>query len=174
MAGATVRPDFCPQPHRWGHSQTGVCLLFPSLRGGIHCGVVWPIWATCTLPGLWRWVSGVLAGVDRKVHRGGRGRLSSLFLQRSASGGALQHREGVRPAGGMDPQKHSVERWVFAPCKQVPWQEMVPFGILAGGWAREMALVSAFVPRGAELCRPRLNNSPSHCPPALPFSKQSC
>ena len=42
------------------------------------------------------------------MHRGGRGRLSSLFLQRS-SGGALRHQEGVRPAaGGMDPQKHSV------------------------------------------------------------------
>ena len=39
------------------------------------------------------------------------------------------------------------QRWVFARSKQVPWQELVPFGILAGGWAREMALMSAFVPR---------------------------
>ena len=31
-----------------------------------------------------------------------------LFLWRSALGGALRHREGVRPSGGMDPQKHSV------------------------------------------------------------------
>ena len=66
------------------------------------------------------------------------------------------------------------QRRVFAWCKQVPWQELVPFGILAGGWAREMALVSAFVPCQAELCHPELNNSPSRCPPALPFSKQSC
>ena len=51
---------------------------------------------------------------------------------------------------------------------------MVPFGILAGGWVREMALASAFVPRQAELWRPGLNTSPSHCPPALPFSEQSC
>ena len=43
-----------------------------------------------------------------QVHRGGRGRLSSLFLWISASGWALRHREGVRPAGGMDPQKHSI------------------------------------------------------------------
>ena len=43
--------------------------------------------------------------------------------------------------------------WVFAWCKQVPWQELVPFGILAGGWVREMALASAFVPPQAELCR---------------------
>ena len=51
--------------------------------------------------------------------------------------------------------------WVFARCKQVPWRELVPFGILAGGWVREMALASAFVPRHAELCCLRLNNSPS-------------
>ena len=46
------------------------------------------------------------------MHWGGRGRLSSLFLRRSTSGGALWHREAVRPASGgmgpMDPQKHSV------------------------------------------------------------------
>ena len=63
--------------------------------------------------------------------------------------------------------------WVFERCKQVPWQEPVPFGILAGGWAREMALASAFVPHEAELCRLGLNNSPSRCPPALPLSEQS-
>ena len=40
--------------------------------------------------------------------------------------------------------------WVFALCKQVPWQELVPFGILAGEWAREM-LASAFVPCQTEL-----------------------
>ena len=34
------------------------------------------------------------------MHRGRRGRLSSLFLRRSASGGALRHQEGVRPAEG--------------------------------------------------------------------------
>ena len=47
------------------------------------------------------------------------------------------------------------QRWVFVPSEQVPWQELVPFGILAGGWAREMALVSAFVPSQTELCFPR-------------------
>ena len=46
------------------------------------------------------------------------------------------------------------QRWVFPGSKQVPWQELVPFGILAGEWAREMALASAFVPRQAELCCP--------------------
>ena len=46
------------------------------------------------------------------------------------------------------------QSWVFARSEQVPWQELVPFGILAEGWAREMALASAFVPRQTELCRP--------------------
>ena len=66
------------------------------------------------------------------------------------------------------------QSWVFAQSEQVPWQELVPFGILSGGWAGEMALASAFFPCQAELCRPGLNNSPSRCPPALPFSEQSC
>ena len=46
-------------------------------------------------------------------------------------------------------------RWVFAQSKQVPWRELVPFGILAGGWVREMALARAFVPCQTELCYPR-------------------
>ena len=45
------------------------------------------------------------------------------------------------------------QSWVFALLEQVPWQELVPFGILAGGSAGEMALASAFVPHQTELCR---------------------
>ena len=66
------------------------------------------------------------------------------------------------------------QSWVFARSQQVPWQELVLFGILAGGWAGEMALAFTFVPRQAELCCPGLNNSPSLCPPAFPLSEQSC
>ena len=44
------------------------------------------------------------------MHRGGRGRLSSLCLRWSPVGGALLHLEGGRPIRGMDPQKHSVGR----------------------------------------------------------------
>ena len=64
--------------------------------------------------------------------------------------------------------------WVFVGSKQVPWQELVPFGNLAGGWVREMALASAFVPHQTELCCPGLSNSSSLCPPAFPLSKQRC
>ena len=63
------------------------------------------------------------------------------------------------------------QRWVFVRCKQVPWQELVPFGILAGGWAREMALVSAFVPRQAELCHLGLNDSPVVLHPSRSLSR---
>ena len=42
------------------------------------------------------------------MYRGTRGRLSSLFLQWSSTGGDLRHHEGGRPVRGMDPQKHSV------------------------------------------------------------------
>ena len=62
------------------------------------------------------------------------------------------------------------QRWVFVPCKQVPWQELVSFGILTGGWAGEMALASAFVPRQTELCHPgaqQLSLPLSSSPPVL-------
>ena len=65
------------------------------------------------------------------------------------------------------------QSWVFALSEQVPWQELVPFGIWAGGWAREMALASAFVTQKTELCVRGLSNSPSPCPLAFPVSEQS-
>ena len=93
-----------PPAHRWGHSQTGVCLLFPSPRGGIHCGVAWPIWATCTLPGLWCWGSGVLAGVGRQGARGAGG----AGLARFSLGDPLQ--EG--PCGSRRESDPLTEVWL--------------------------------------------------------------
>ena len=108
-----------------------------------------------------------------KLHRGWRGEAQLAFPSEICFGtGPVALGEGQTRCwrdGSTEAQL-----WVFAQCKQVPWQELVPFGILAGGWAREMALVSAFVPHQAVLCHLGLNNSPSHCPAALPFSKQSC
>ena len=114
----------------------------------------------------------VLAGVDRQGAQGQEGQAQLTF--------PLEIRFGRGPAapGGSQTRwrdgSAEAQLWVFAWCKQVPWQELVPFGILAGGWAREMALASIFAPRQAEFCCPGFNNSPSHCPPALPFSGQSC
>ena len=86
-------------------------------------------------------------------------------------GGALQHRERGRPIGGMDPQKHSVGYL----CGASKFGELVPFGVLAGGWERERVLASTFVARGAEICLLGLNNSLSWHPLALPaLQEQSC
>ena len=60
------------------------------------------------------------------------------------------------------------QSWVFAGIKQVPWQELVLFGILAGGWAGEMALASAFVPRQTEHCRPGAQQLSLPLSPSLP------
>ena len=79
----------------------------------------------------------------------------------------------MAPGGSQTPWRDAsaeAHRWVFAWCKQVPWQELVPFGILAGGWAREMALARAFVPHQAELCRrgaQQLSLPLSSSPPVL-------
>ena len=64
------------------------------------------------------------------MHRGGRSRLSSLFLWRSASGGALRHQEGVRPAGGMDPQKHSFG--CLCGASKFPGRNRFPLGFSLG------------------------------------------
>ena len=61
-----------------------------------------------------------------------------------AAGGSQIH---CRRFGSAEAQS-----WVFARSEQIPWQELVLFGILAGGWAGEMALASAFVPHQTELC----------------------
>ena len=68
------------------------------------------------------------------------------------------------------------QSWAFARREQVPWQELVPFGILAGGWAREMALVSAFVPHQTELCRQGAQQLSLPLCSSLPalLSEQSC
>ena len=66
------------------------------------------------------------------------------------------------------------QRWVFARSEQVPWQELVLFGILAGGWAGEMALASAFVPHQTELCPLGAQQLSVLCPPAFLLSQQSC
>ena len=65
------------------------------------------------------------------------------------------------------------QSWVFARSEQVPWQELVPFGILAGGWAGEMALAPLFPAKLSSAVR-GLSSSPSLCPPAFPLSEQSC
>ena len=114
----------------------------------------------------------MLAGVGRQGAGGQEGQAQLAVPSE------IRFRRGPVAPGGSQTRwrdgSTEAQLWVFVWCKQVPWQELVPFGILAGGWVREMALASAFVPHQGELCGPGLNNSPSHCPPDLPFSEQSC
>ena len=113
VGGAAVRRCLSPA-HSCGHSQTGVYLIFPSPGGrtpSLWSGVA-PVWATCTLPGLWCCFDGIWlisrGGSARCTEAGGAG--SAHF----AVGGPLWEgpcstgREAGRPVGGRDPQKHSV------------------------------------------------------------------
>ena len=59
------------------------------------------------------------------------------------------------------------QHWVFAWCKQVLWQKLVPFGILAGGWAREMVLVRPLFPAKLSSVVRQLSHPLSSSPPAL-------
>ena len=110
--------------------------------------------------GIWRISWG---GLARCTGAGGAGSAHFCFGDPLREGPCGPRRESDPPEG-----------WIcrstalgVSRCREVPWQELVPFGILAGGWAREMALASTFVPRQDELCRRGLNNSSSCCPPAL-------
>ena len=119
---------------------------------------------------MWCWGSLVLAGVDRQGAWGQEGQAQlayPLVILRCGSGPEAPGGSQTRWRDG----SAEAQCWVFVQCKPVPWQELVPFGILAGGWAREMALASTFAPRQAVLCPPGLNNSPSRCPLALLLSK---
>ena len=101
------------------------------------------------------------------MHGGGRGRLSSLFLGRSTSGVALQHWEGVRPARGMDPQKHSVG--CLRGASKFPGRNWFPLGFWLGdGRGRWRWRVPLF-PTKLSSVLPGLSNFPSRCPSALPL-----
>ena len=164
MGGAAVTPDVCLQPTAGATVRLIVYLIVPSPRGRTHCRVLWPLsglLAHCQACGAASMGSGVLAGWIRKVHRGGRGRLSSLCLRWSPVGGALLHLEGGRPIRGMDPQKHSVGHLPsaskFGGGNRFPLEFRLRDG--RGKWCLP-ALLSTSVLLG-------FNNSPSHRPQAF-------
>ena len=64
--------------------------------------------------------------------------------------------------------------WVFAQSKQVPWQELVPCGILAGDGRGRWHWRAPLFPNKLSSVIRGLSNSPSRCPPAFPLSEQSC
>ena len=98
------------------------------------------------------------------MHRGGRGRLSSLFLRRYALGGALGPQEGVRPAGGSDRQKHSVG--CLCGASKFPGRNWLPLGFWLGDgrgrWCcgRLCSLPSCALLSGAQQLSLPLSSSP--------------
>ena len=106
-----------PPAHHWGHSQTGVYLIFPSPKGRTHCGVVWPLsglLAHCQACGAALMGSGVLAGMDPQGGQEQEGQaLPSVVPCRrgtAAQGGRKAHwRDGSTEA----------QHWAFEWCKQV-------------------------------------------------------
>ena len=165
----------CLSPvHSWGHSQNGVYLIFPSPRGRTHCGVVWPLsglLAHCQASGAASTGSGILAGMDLQGAQGGRGRLSPLPL-------VVPCGRGYAAPGGRqaDLSEGLIHRSTALGVCAVQASSLWGTGSLwdfVWGWAREMVLVSAFVPCLAELCLPGLNTFPSQCPLTLPLSEQS-
>ena len=81
--------------------------------------------ATCTLPGLWCWGCGILAGGGwaRCTGAGGAGSarfsLGDLLWEGPCgTGSQTRWRDGSAEA----------QLWVFVRCVPVPWQKLVPFG----------------------------------------------
>ena len=96
---------------------------------GIWC-ISWGGWARCT-------------------GAGGAGSAHLSFSDPLQEGPCSTRRESDLPPEGWIHRSTAMGVYVV---QASSLQELVPFGILAGGWAREMALVSAFVPRQTELC----------------------
>ena len=134
-----------PSTHRWGHSQTGVYLIFPSPKGRTHRGVMWP------LSGLWCQACGAASmGCGQgRISQGGSARCTGAGragLASFAIGVPLQ--EGpystMREAG-------QSERWIHRSTTLGIWGVQASSVMETGSlwnfsWEREIALASAFVP----------------------------
>ena len=80
--------------------------------------MVWPIWATCTLPGLWCWGSGILAGVDQQGAQGREGQTQLAFPWEIRFG-----RGPVAPGGSQTRWRDGsteAQRWVFSGASKFP------------------------------------------------------
>ena len=129
-------------------SQSDWCvpyLPFSQGQDSLWSGVA-PVWATCTLPGLWCCFDGIWhisrGGSARCTEAGGAG--SACF----AISGPL--REGPCSTGReADPSERWIHRSTALGVCVVQASSVMgtgPFGILPGGWEREMVLASVFVP----------------------------
>ena len=116
--------------------------------------------------GIWRISWG---GSARCTGAGGAG--SACFSFRDPPG-----RGPVAPGGSQTRQRDGsaeAQHWVFAGCKQVPWQEPVPLGFWLGdGRGRWHWRASLFPTMLSSVLRGS-TTLPSHFSPAFPLSEQS-
>ena len=149
--------------------QTGVYLIFPSPRGRTHCGVLWPLselLAHCQACGAALMGSGHVC-----IRRGRSARCTGAGgpgLACFAVGDPLQQGpcSTGREAGRSEVWIHRNTALGICVGQAIWCQELVPFGISAGGWEREMALASTFIPLLSSALL-WLNNSSSQSPLTL-------
>ena len=151
VGGATVRPDVCPQPTLGPQSDWCVPYLPLSQRQDSLWSGVAPVWATCTLPGLWCCFYGIWCiswgGSTRCTGVGGADSAHFAFSGRLQEGPCGTGREA-------DPSEGWIHQSIVLGVCAVQASSLLgtgSLGILAGGWVREMVLPSTFVPCRAEL-----------------------
>ena len=122
-----------PPAHHWGHSQTGVYLIFPSPRGRTHCGVVWPLsglLAHCQACGAASMRSGVLAGVDPQGAQGQEGQ-TQLALPLVVSFGRGPVATGGRQTRWRDGCTET-QCWAFVGASKFGDRNWFPLGLRLG------------------------------------------
>ena len=73
MGGTTVRPAVCPQPTAGATVRLVCTLSSPLPEAGLTVEWCGPVWATCTLPGLWCCFDGIW-----RISRGGSARCTGV------------------------------------------------------------------------------------------------
>ena len=145
---AGLQSDMMSAPRPPLGPQSAWCVPYLPLSQGqdsLWSGVA-PVWATCTLPGLWCCFNGIWP-----ISWGGSARctgVGGVGLARFAIGGPLQ--EGPcstgREAGPSEAWIHRSTALGICPVQASLVTGTGSLGISPGGWEREMALASAFVP----------------------------
>ena len=152
-------------------------LIFPSPRGRTHCGVVWLL--SGLLPHCQACGAASMGSGQGHISQGGSARCTEVGGAGLASfvlGGPLREEpcSTGREAGPLEGWIHRSTALGICTVPASSATGMVPIGILAGGWEREMACASAFFPPQSSV-PPGLNNLPSRSPLTLPaLREQSC
>ena len=174
MGRAVVRPDVCPQPTA-GATVRLVCAFSSPLLGAgftVEWGGVARLGylhtATLVVLGIWciSW-----GGSARCTGEGGAGSARYSFRDPLREGPCGTGRESPPPQEGWICRSTVLGVCMLQASSLTGTGSLWDFG---WGMGEGDGAGERFVPRQAELCRLGLSNSPSLCPPAFPFSEQSC